>query len=99
MVAAAGNRVEALHRSAFGAPVLPADLAPGPLAMVEGAGAGPAAAAAIIRRMRVFRGFHHPGIAPACALTIGNFDGVHAATRPCWRWCATRRSTAGSRPA
>lgn len=29
MVAAAGNRVEALHRSAFGALVLPADLAPG----------------------------------------------------------------------
>jgi riboflavin kinase / FMN adenylyltransferase len=28
-------------------------------------------------RMHVFRGFHHPGIAPACALTIGNFDGVH----------------------
>ena len=28
-------------------------------------------------RMRVFRGTHHPGIAPACALTIGNFDGVH----------------------
>ena len=27
--------------------------------------------------MRVFRGFQHPGIAPACALTIGNFDGVH----------------------
>ena len=27
--------------------------------------------------MRVFRGFHHPGIAQACALTIGNFDGVH----------------------
>jgi riboflavin kinase / FMN adenylyltransferase len=27
--------------------------------------------------MRVFRGFHHPGIAKACALTIGNFDGVH----------------------
>ena len=27
--------------------------------------------------MRVFRGFHHPGIAAACALTIGNFDGVH----------------------
>jgi riboflavin kinase/FMN adenylyltransferase len=27
--------------------------------------------------MRVFRGFHHHGIAPACALTIGNFDGVH----------------------
>ncbi len=27
--------------------------------------------------MRVFRGFHQPGIAPACALTIGNFDGVH----------------------
>ena len=31
----------------------------------------------IIVGMRVFRGFHHPGIAPACALTIGNFDGVH----------------------
>lgn len=29
MVAAAGNRVEALHRSAFGALVLPADLPPG----------------------------------------------------------------------
>jgi len=27
--------------------------------------------------MQVFRGFHHPGVAPACALTIGNFDGVH----------------------
>jgi riboflavin kinase/FMN adenylyltransferase len=27
--------------------------------------------------MNVFRGFHHPGIAGACALTIGNFDGVH----------------------
>jgi riboflavin kinase/FMN adenylyltransferase len=27
--------------------------------------------------MQVFRGFHHPGIEPACALTIGNFDGVH----------------------
>ena len=27
--------------------------------------------------MQVFRGFNHPGIAPACALTIGNFDGVH----------------------
>lgn len=27
--------------------------------------------------MRVYRGFHHPGIASPCALTIGNFDGVH----------------------
>lgn len=27
--------------------------------------------------MKVFRGFKHPNIAPACALTIGNFDGVH----------------------
>ncbi|MCO5103347.1 MAG: bifunctional riboflavin kinase/FAD synthetase [Burkholderiaceae bacterium] len=27
--------------------------------------------------MLVLRGFHHPAIAPACALTIGNFDGVH----------------------
>jgi riboflavin kinase / FMN adenylyltransferase len=27
--------------------------------------------------MQVFRGLHHPGIATACALTIGNFDGVH----------------------
>jgi riboflavin kinase/FMN adenylyltransferase len=27
--------------------------------------------------MKVFRGLHHPGIEPACALTIGNFDGVH----------------------
>jgi len=27
--------------------------------------------------MRIFRGLHHPGIAAGCALTIGNFDGVH----------------------
>ena len=27
--------------------------------------------------MKIFRGFHHPDLAPACALTIGNFDGVH----------------------
>ncbi|MBV7427428.1 MULTISPECIES: bifunctional riboflavin kinase/FAD synthetase [unclassified Acidovorax] len=27
--------------------------------------------------MKIFRGFHHPGIARSCALTIGNFDGVH----------------------
>jgi riboflavin kinase / FMN adenylyltransferase len=27
--------------------------------------------------MQIFRGFHHPQIARACALTIGNFDGVH----------------------
>lgn len=30
-----------------------------------------------IKSMKMFRGFHHPGIARACALTIGNFDGVH----------------------
>jgi riboflavin kinase/FMN adenylyltransferase len=27
--------------------------------------------------MQTFRGFNHPGTLPACALTIGNFDGVH----------------------
>ncbi|MDD0811886.1 bifunctional riboflavin kinase/FAD synthetase [Curvibacter sp. RS43] len=27
--------------------------------------------------MKIFRGFQHPGIAPASAVTIGNFDGVH----------------------
>ena len=27
--------------------------------------------------MKVFRGLHHAGMVPACALTIGNFDGVH----------------------
>ena len=27
--------------------------------------------------MQVFRGTRHPQVAPACALTIGNFDGVH----------------------
>jgi riboflavin kinase/FMN adenylyltransferase len=27
--------------------------------------------------MKVFRGFKHRGVAAACALTIGNFDGVH----------------------
>jgi riboflavin kinase/FMN adenylyltransferase len=27
--------------------------------------------------MQILRGFHHPHIARACAVTIGNFDGVH----------------------
>lgn len=27
--------------------------------------------------MQILRGFHHPEIAGACAVTIGNFDGVH----------------------
>ncbi|KAF1046546.1 bifunctional riboflavin kinase/FMN adenylyltransferase [Xylophilus sp.] len=27
--------------------------------------------------MKIFRGFHHPDVAPASAVTIGNFDGVH----------------------
>ena len=27
--------------------------------------------------MQILRGFHHPQIERACALTIGNFDGVH----------------------
>ncbi len=27
--------------------------------------------------MQVFRGLRHPGIAAECALTVGNFDGVH----------------------
>ncbi|MFM8589945.1 MAG: bifunctional riboflavin kinase/FAD synthetase, partial [Limnohabitans sp.] len=27
--------------------------------------------------MKVFRGFQHRDQVPACALTIGNFDGVH----------------------
>ena len=27
--------------------------------------------------MKVFRGYRHSQLAPACALTIGNFDGVH----------------------
>jgi riboflavin kinase/FMN adenylyltransferase len=27
--------------------------------------------------MKFFRGFHHPGVAQSCALTIGSFDGVH----------------------
>jgi 16S rRNA pseudouridine516 synthase len=51
MVAAAGNRVLGLHRSAFGALILPADLAPGQwrwltddaLAQLSAAGAVPAA--------------------------------------------------------
>ena len=27
--------------------------------------------------MKIFRGFRHSQLAPHCALTIGNFDGVH----------------------
>jgi riboflavin kinase / FMN adenylyltransferase len=30
-----------------------------------------------LERMKVFRGLHHAALAPGCALTIGNFDGVH----------------------
>ncbi len=30
-----------------------------------------------INAMQILRGFHHPQIAQACAVTIGNFDGVH----------------------
>ena len=40
MVAAAGNRVEALHRSAFGGLTLPADLAPGMWRMLDAQQAG-----------------------------------------------------------
>jgi len=36
MVAAAGNRVEALHRSRYGALALPADLAPGAWCWIDG---------------------------------------------------------------
>ena len=38
---------------------------------------GPVAAETIISSMKIFRGHHHPQLAPECALTIGNFDGVH----------------------
>ncbi len=27
--------------------------------------------------MKIFLGYRQTGLAPACALTIGNFDGVH----------------------
>lgn len=27
--------------------------------------------------MKIYRGFTHPDMAPACAVTVGNFDGVH----------------------
>jgi 16S rRNA pseudouridine516 synthase len=37
MVAAAGNRVETLHRSSFGALQLPADLAPGQWRWIDAA--------------------------------------------------------------
>ena len=38
---------------------------------------GTSATKTIIARMKIFRGYQHPRLAPACALTIGNFDGVH----------------------
>ena len=31
----------------------------------------------IINSMKIFRGYQHPQLAKQCALTIGNFDGVH----------------------
>jgi riboflavin kinase/FMN adenylyltransferase len=46
--------------------------------------------------MQTFRGFHHPGIAPACAVTIGNFDGVHRGHQAMLALLqTTRRATAG----
>jgi riboflavin kinase/FMN adenylyltransferase len=45
--------------------------------MVLGGRAQAAIKKILLRAMQIFRGFNHPGIAPACALTIGNFDGVH----------------------
>jgi riboflavin kinase / FMN adenylyltransferase len=44
--------------------------------------------------MRVFRGTHARGIAPACALTMGNFDGVHLGHQAL---LALLRSQAGQR--
>ena len=38
---------------------------------------GLAAIKTIIGCMKIFRGYQHAGLAPRCALTIGNFDGVH----------------------
>ena len=77
MVAAAGNHVERLHRSRFGA--LRAAGRPGarPMALAGRAARHPRPGRIISTLMQVFRGFHHPALAPACALTIGNFDGVH----------------------
>ena len=38
---------------------------------------GAVAVETIIGCMKIFRGHHHPQLAHECALTIGNFDGVH----------------------
>src|SRR3954464_15633986 len=38
---------------------------------------GPLPLSKTYQTMQTFRGLHHPGIAQACAVTIGNFDGVH----------------------
>lgn len=37
----------------------------------------PAAFCVLVQPMKIFRGIHHPGLASASAVTIGNFDGVH----------------------
>ena len=44
---------------------------------VQALAIGPAAIKTIIGRMKIFRGHQHTQLAPQCALTIGNFDGVH----------------------
>ncbi len=50
--------------------------------------------------MQVFRGFHHPGIAAQCALTIGNFDGVHRGHQAMLALLLSARpATAACRPA
>jgi 16S rRNA pseudouridine516 synthase len=50
MVAAVGNRVDALHRSAIGAFALPADLAPGQWRWLAPAALYPAAEASLPSR-------------------------------------------------
>jgi len=49
--------------------------------------------------MDIFRGFQHPGIAAGCALTIGNFDGVHRAHRRLLRTTLEAAGDSGLRPA
>jgi riboflavin kinase/FMN adenylyltransferase len=45
--------------------------------------------------MRTFRGFHHPDVNKACALTIGNFDGVHQGHQAMIRHLLSRAKALG----
>ena len=77
MVAAAGNHVAAPASQPLRRAGATWGSRAGPMALAGRAARHTRPGRIISTLMQVFRGFHHAALAPACALTIGNLDGVH----------------------